>query len=318
MQVAVIDSKVALLKKKDKCNFENHGTNIARIILNEAPNIEVLSYTVLSDNNKGNLSDLIEAIADAVKRKVDIINMSLGFTSDKYRNYDVFRKTCIEAQKKGIILVSAFKNGEERTEKSYPAIFDEVIGVGYDKKIKDEVIIKGNNIFFSSGLVYIPGYNNLRIGSSYLAAYVTGIVASQKMNNYYDIIQFFRNSNGKNIFFNKSNFDFYTYFRNKKFYYWGNINNVGDLMQVEEYYLRWAEGEFYDNSNIIAEEELEKIDVLILGIDCNKRGNDIILTMILKAAKQGKDIIMPYPYINTKMRTILKEKYKIEVLCLYL
>ena len=52
------------------------------------------------------------AISEAMEKKADIINMSLGFTSEGYKNLRAFHDICIEAYKRGIILVAAYKNGE--------------------------------------------------------------------------------------------------------------------------------------------------------------------------------------------------------------
>ncbi len=58
-----------------------HGTAVAGVILQIAPNVTVVPYRVLNPSGKGKLSDVIMAINAAVKSGAKVINMSLGTTT---------------------------------------------------------------------------------------------------------------------------------------------------------------------------------------------------------------------------------------------
>lgn len=316
MRVAIIDNGVNL--SNNSKSDDNHGSNIAKIILHEAPQTEILSFIALSEKNKGKLKYLIKAISEAMEKKADIINMSLGFTSEGYKNLRAFHDICIEAYKRGIILVAAYKNGENKSLKSYPADFEEVIGVGYDKDIENAILIEHRAFFFPSGAVYIPRSSSVKVGSSYLAAYVTGLIANERIHDYYGAVNLFKNKYRDGVFLNKTTFDFPTFFRGKRFCYWGNINCTRDWIQVEKFYSQWMEGEFCNNSREIPENKYTKMDILILGLYCEEVEKELMNKIILEAANHKKDIIMPFPYINTKERKKLQDKFNIRVLSLYL
>ena len=152
-------------------------------------------------------------------------------------------KVCIRAYGERRVLVAAYKNGLYKTVKSYPAYFDEVIGVGYDIRHYEGISRNNSNLLFANNTVYIPNVqkNSIRVGSSYLTAYVSGVIASSRLNKYECILEFFTQNIGKNIYFNKYTFDFRKFFYEKKFCYLGDINNLIDIGQVRDFYLRWMQ-----------------------------------------------------------------------------
>jgi thermitase len=58
-----------------------HGTAVAGIILQVAPNATIVPYRVLNPNGGGRLSNIILAVNDAVSKGAKVINMSLGTTT---------------------------------------------------------------------------------------------------------------------------------------------------------------------------------------------------------------------------------------------
>lgn len=56
-----------------------HGTHIAGIITMESPDAELIPYKV-KNKESGKLSNVIKALNKAIDAKVDIINMSFGFS----------------------------------------------------------------------------------------------------------------------------------------------------------------------------------------------------------------------------------------------
>lgn len=325
MRIAVIDTEIYNENDRGETNKwnsdveETHGTNIVKIMRFEAPEAEIIPIKVLAENNRGNLVDLIEAIEKAIELKVDIINMSLGFTSKSYKRLADLHKVCIRAYEQNIVLIAAYKNGLYKTEESYPAYFDEVIGVGYNIGHYDGIRRENNNLFFSNNTVYVPyrQKNQLRIGSSYLAAYVTGVVANSQITKYEGILDLFTQL-GKNFYFNKYKFDFKNYFFEKKFYYLGNVDNPADIEQVRIFYRRWMQGELIDYKDARIFNKCIDVDIIILGMNERWINSGFIYDIIIWAANHGKTIIMPFPYINTYERNRIIENYNLEIICLYL
>lgn len=329
MRIAIIDTEI--YNKNDRvvtsneCKSDNktdytHGDNIAKIIHFEAPESEIISIKALAENNRGNLVDLIEAIEKAIDLKADIINMSLGFTSNSYKGLEDLHKVCIRAYGERRVLVAAYKNGLYKTVKSYPAYFDEVIGVGYDIRHYEGISRYNSNLLFANNTVYIPNVqkNSIRVGSSYLTAYVSGVIASSRLNKYEFILEFFTQNIGKNIYFNKYTFDFRKFFYEKKFCYLGDINNLIDIGQVRDFYLRWMQGELIDYKDARVLKKCKNADIIILGMIEEWINSKFVYDIIIWAAIRGKTIIMPFPYINTNERKRMKENYGADIICLYL
>jgi hypothetical protein len=110
-----------------------HGTAVAGIILQVAPNAKILPIRVLDKNGKGNADSVLQAIDHAVAMGVDIINVSLGADGFIQSLYTV----AAYANAQGIYLVaSAGNNGKWGGVTSparftwYGATYGKTFGVG--------------------------------------------------------------------------------------------------------------------------------------------------------------------------------------------
>lgn len=103
-----------------------HGTGVAGIILQVAPNATILPLRVLDKNGRGDVDDVVTAIDMAVWRGAHIINLSLGTKVD----VDSLEILVRYAKQRGVIVVASSGNRDEgRLE--FPAQYDyEVLSVG--------------------------------------------------------------------------------------------------------------------------------------------------------------------------------------------
>lgn len=181
--VAVIDSGIDYNHPDLKKNIEGyitttgygdgrddngHGTHCAGIIAAEAdnntgvagiaPEAKIYSVKALKANGSGSTADIIQAVAAATDKNVDIISMSLGSIC-----YDsLYQKTIDKAVSKGIVVIAAAGN-EGVSQKSYPAAYNNVISVGATGR-KDEAGKVGFTNFSNYGSwvdIAAPGLNIL-------------------------------------------------------------------------------------------------------------------------------------------------------------
>ena len=102
-----------------------HGTAIAGIINDIAPNAEIYSVRIMDAENKATLSRVVEGIYWCIENDIDIINMSFGTTVKSA----VLEKAIQDANDAGILLISSAGNGDTQGVE-YPAAYEEVIAVG--------------------------------------------------------------------------------------------------------------------------------------------------------------------------------------------
>ncbi|KAJ5738481.1 hypothetical protein N7493_001636 [Penicillium malachiteum] len=126
-----IDVKEKMIQEQDTNDCDGHGTQVAGIILRVAPNAElyIARICVGHDNTGSSISkdhpfrdptpDVVaEALEWAIRQKVDIINMSLGFETSS--------KNVIQALKKAknhnvLVLAAASNDGPIKDELAWPA-----------------------------------------------------------------------------------------------------------------------------------------------------------------------------------------------------
>ena len=93
-----------------------HGTAVADIILQVAPNATIVPYRVLGPDGGGDLASVILAISRATSRGVKVINLSLGSTT-----YSLALEIAIvSAIKSGVIVVASSGNTGDNNV-TYPA-----------------------------------------------------------------------------------------------------------------------------------------------------------------------------------------------------
>ena len=198
VKIAILDSGVNLNHRDFSGNIKSgydfinnqekisdkygHGTWITGIIgacdnnigiCGVAPNAEIYPLIVLDDMGKGKISDVVDAIYWCIKENIDIINVSFS-TKKNGKNLE---KAISEAIKKGIFVVASYDNKKNRS--SYPAQYENVIGVKAEKKV--------DKIYIKEEICYAPGYDIVTTnreggyekvnGNSVATAYVTGCVA---------------------------------------------------------------------------------------------------------------------------------------------
>lgn len=109
-----------------------HGSHVAGIVaaldnnigvIGVGPKIDLYAIKVLGTNGSGYLSDVIEGIEWAIANNMQVINMSLGTTSD----IQSFHNAVIAAKNAGIVVVAAAGNSGGAV--SFPAAYPEVIAV---------------------------------------------------------------------------------------------------------------------------------------------------------------------------------------------
>lgn len=110
----------------------SHGTAVASLITGDgsqlpgvAPNTSLLSIKVLNDDGEGDSFTVAEGIIRAVDAGSQIINLSLGSSS----NSAVMQDAILYAENHGVAIVAAAGN-DGVAQVSYPAQYSGVLGVG--------------------------------------------------------------------------------------------------------------------------------------------------------------------------------------------
>jgi hypothetical protein len=180
-----------------------HGTHVAGVIagldnsigiIGVAPDVELYSIKALDAGGVGNQTDVVAGIEWAIENEMDIINLSITTSTDSI----ALKKIIEQANEKGIIVTAASGNDETGagqpygTDISYPARYDEVIGVGaIDQEMKwASFSFKGPSLEFAAPgeriySTYISkdgseeGYAYMS-GTSMAAPYVAGTLALYK------------------------------------------------------------------------------------------------------------------------------------------
>src|SRR3989344_254830 len=167
----------------DASDDNGHGTFVTQLLRNPFDNTpltgsEVYVVKVLDQDGSGFVSDVIEGINWAVDNDIDIVLMSLGGEQDSS-----FLEEAIQgAYSQGILVIAAAGN-ENSIDLTYPARYDEVIGVGSVNPNLDkssfsnygndlELVAPGENIVVFDGSNYLEFQ-----GTSFSVPHV-GIVAA--------------------------------------------------------------------------------------------------------------------------------------------
>ncbi|GEK35408.1 S8 family peptidase [Kurthia sibirica] len=170
-----------------------HGTHVAGIIAanyrNEIggfgvyPNAQIYAYDVFNGSANTNDYNLANAIIQAVKSGVQLINISIGGTEPSIILQDAINY----ATKKNVVIVAAAGN-ESTSEPSYPASFDNVINIGstndknklssfsnYGPSI--DLVAPGEDIYSTSYTPNRSSYFEYMSGTSMASPVATGIIA---------------------------------------------------------------------------------------------------------------------------------------------
>ncbi|MCU0652885.1 MAG: S8 family peptidase [Candidatus Pacebacteria bacterium] len=124
-----------ILARKGYNDDNGHGSHVAGIVaavnntagvVGVAPKADLYAIKVLNAAGSGYLSDIIEGLDWAVKNKMQVVNMSLGTTS----NVQSFHDAVAATKAAGVVIVAAAGNsGPNDNTVNYPGAYDEVISV---------------------------------------------------------------------------------------------------------------------------------------------------------------------------------------------
>ncbi len=180
VKVAILDSGIDYsedIDVKERINFipgqdnisilyedsTGHGTCIAGImaaknndigITGVNSNIELYSARVLDNDNSSKVSRIIDAINWAIEKKVNILSLSFGTTT----NSEVLHNAIKKAQENNILIIAA-GNG---TQIEYPTAYPEVVAVG---SIGTDGIISENSAHGEELELVAPGEQILSTGA---------------------------------------------------------------------------------------------------------------------------------------------------------
>lgn len=167
-----------------------HGTHVAGIVaavdntigvIGTGPEVYLYAVKVLSKTGSGWLSDFIEGLDWCINNKMQVVNMSLGSSSDNQSFHDAVTRT----YQAGIIQVAAAgNNGTSDGTITYPAKYDEVIAVSAINKDDQfasfssygpEIDLTAPGVEINS--TYNNGYYKILSGTSMACPHVSGTAA---------------------------------------------------------------------------------------------------------------------------------------------
>ncbi|MCU9808433.1 S8 family serine peptidase [Paraclostridium sp. AKS46] len=117
------DDKYILISD-DYEDDNGHGTACASIIKKEFKDVEIFAMKVLNKDGKSNVQVLEEALKYLLDKDIKIINLSLSVIESEV--VEDLKLICDKLTSQGKIIVCSLANGYEE---SFPAIFENVIGV---------------------------------------------------------------------------------------------------------------------------------------------------------------------------------------------
>lgn len=222
VKIALIDSGIDYKRAEFDCTKIHllneckdqigHGTAVASIIHKISPNAELYVYRLFdSDEATIDAEQLIEVLIFLKQFGFDIVHLSCGVVVSN--QLDALRRACTDLINDGTIIICAY---DDYGRISYPAAFDNVIGVDWDIRCSDGLkytFVQDSpvNILGIGALMRLPwlngGYQTVA-GSSFSAPYITGLVANLLMSGEKpkNVMEQLRCKAAKEISVNKPNF----------------------------------------------------------------------------------------------------------------
>jgi len=188
----------------DPMDDHSHGTHVAGIVaarddgagvVGVAPDAELYALKILDASGSGNDSDLIAAMEWAVTHSMQVVNLSLGTSTDPG---SLVRQVFDEAQAAGVVTVAAAGNadffGLIGNTVQWPARYDSVIAVGATDSVDSlayysstgpevELAAPGNSIYST----VLNGQWATKSGTSMAAPHVAGTAALIIAAGYADV-----------------------------------------------------------------------------------------------------------------------------------
>ncbi len=186
-----IKGNVNFINPRKSGNDDNgHGTHVAGIVaavdndigvIGAGPEISLYAVKVLDRKGSGWLSDLIEGLQWCINNKMQVINMSLGSSSDNQSFHDAIIKT----YQAGIIQVAAAgNNGGYGGAITYPAKYPQTMAVSavdeddqfaYFSSYGEEIDLASPGVNINS--TYNDGDYEILSGTSMACPHITGTAA---------------------------------------------------------------------------------------------------------------------------------------------
>lgn len=159
-----------------------HGTHVAGIVAQVAPDAEIMSYRVLDSEGTGRVFAVAAAIFDATDRGADVINLSFGL--DRQSKSKMLGDALKHAKNEGVIVVAAAGN-DGLGDKRYPAAEKDVMSVGAHDRGAEQMASFANHGDWvevaAPGVAVMSALPDGRFGtwtgSSMAAPFVTGQAA---------------------------------------------------------------------------------------------------------------------------------------------
>jgi thermitase len=118
-----------------------HGTAVAGIVLQIAPNAQIMPIRVLGSDGTGDVTNVVQGIEWAVNHGAKIINLSLGSSE----SVDAVRKMIAWADSKGVFVVASAGNTDD-TNVTYPAADAQNDAYGGKRLISVGSVGSGNTV----------------------------------------------------------------------------------------------------------------------------------------------------------------------------
>jgi subtilisin len=169
----------AMARNDDDADVLGHGTACADLILRIAPDARVIPVKVFGKVLETSPGTLHAALLWAIDAGVQVINVSLGTRLEG--TLHPLYAACEKARRAGIIIVAA---GHNANDWSYPAIFENVIGVSagrfdspYHFRYRPEHAMECEAWGVEQPVLWVGGERVVKYGTSFAAPNVAGIVA---------------------------------------------------------------------------------------------------------------------------------------------
>ena len=206
VSIAIIDTGVSNIEQLNNANITEyrysngcvvcdtchdiigHGTAVTYLVAKAVPSARLFMFQ-LSESTQGLTAASLEAVLSYIDQYLDveIINLSIGVTYCE--DLCSLKAICERLTRKGVIIVAGFDNAGAI---SYPAAFDNVIGVGCSSRCKytnQYLFIEGSSVNIlgyasSQRLPWGDGTYRAVAGSSFVAPRITGIIAKIMQQGY--------------------------------------------------------------------------------------------------------------------------------------
>jgi subtilisin family serine protease len=158
----------------DYIDVLGHGTAVMAAMQEKAPAADYFAVKLFQSSLRARLEDLLRALEWCVANRMDVVNLSLATSNEKYS--DAFLALCGRACEQGVALVCAARAGQPCS----PARLPDALRVDVDPKCPRNRYRVHDGIFLTSGyprpIPGVPPERNLQ-GISFAVANMTGFIA---------------------------------------------------------------------------------------------------------------------------------------------